>query len=447
MNNNLALPFWTNQIEKENSADILSAEQRHVYEVICSGRHQIIYVTGKAGTGKSTLLRYLVAHSWKSIAIVAPTGIAALNVGGVTIHSFFGFPPAVIEPQNIIVSAKFKKIVKNIGILLIDEVSMVRVDMMHGMDIALKEALGNSQPFGGLPIVMFGDLYQLPPVIASKGLHDYFAHTYGGVYFFDAPVFQDTPITIYELTTIYRQTDARFIELLNAIRTGNRSRQVLDAINSRVSNVEPHSGVITLATKNTTVAHINCGKLAELPAAEKIYTADIQGDLKAALYPTDEPLRLKVGAQVVMLKNDPVSKRWVNGSMGIITQLSDETIHVLIDGVEHSCPKNTWQKYRYEYNSRTRELSKNIVASFTQFPVRLAWAVTVHKAQGQTYASVIIDLSDGAFASGQTYVALSRCQSFDTLYLKRPVTDKDIIVDPEIISFMQNANQTLTESI
>lgn len=416
----------------------LSSEQQAVFKIINTTKENV-YITGKAGTGKSVLLQYFVEHTGKSVAVVAPTGVAALNVGGQTIHSFFKFGLDVLEGKDIKIDYKTKEILRHVDAIVIDEVSMVRVDLMEAINIKLQLAYGNNLPFGGVQLILFGDLYQLPPVVSDGQLHRYFNHTYGGIYFFNAPVFKNTKLNVYELQYIFRQKDSEFKDLLNSIRNGDRSDSILTKVNNRFSASVPDNGIITLAGTNATVSSINQLKLTELPDSEYIYTAEISGDIQQSSFPTEKELRLKVGAQVMMLKNDRMKPpRWVNGTLGIVTKLSSDTIRVNIDGVEHSVSKETWNKIRYYYDHTTQKLEKEVVSSFTQFPIRLAWAITIHKSQGQTYQTVAINLSDGAFAHGQTYVALSRCQSFEGLYLTKPIKPEDIIIDQEIINFMSH---------
>jgi len=417
----------------------LSGEQQAVYDLL-EGTSENTYITGKAGTGKSLLLQYFVEHTAKTVVVLAPTGIAALNVGGMTIHSFFKFPPDIIDPKKVNVGYKTREILRNIDAIVIDEVSMVSVDLMEGINAKLQLARRSDEPFGGVQVIMFGDLYQLPPVVTDGQLHRYFNHTYGGIYFFNAPVFERSTLKIYELNKIFRQKDPSFRNLLNSIRQGDSSDNILNEINKRAAATVPEEGCVILAGTNATVSAINHKKLASLLGIEHSYTADIQGDIKDSSFPTEKNLRLKVGAQIMMLKNDQEKPmRWANGTLGIVSKLSDDFIHVSIDGVEHSISRATWEKVTYEYDHVKRELKKEVVSTFTQFPMRLAWAITIHKSQGQTYRSVAVDMSDGAFAHGQTYVALSRCTNLGRLYLTTEIRPEDIIVDQVIVEFMKRA--------
>lgn len=427
-------------IEKIDVTGIkLSVEQQKIHDLLESS-NGCVYITGKAGTGKSLLLEYFVKHTQKTVAVVAPTGIAALNVGGMTIHSFFKFPPDVIDPQKINVDYKTREILRNIDVIVVDEVSMIRVDLMEGISAKLQIARRDDRPFGGVQMIMFGDLYQLPPVVTDGQLHRYFNHTYGGIYFFNAPAIEKTNLQIYELNHIFRQKDTQFRAVLNAIRNGDGSPGTLSKLNQRTNVTIPDEGFVTLAGTNSTVSSINHKKLEALEGAEKSYEAEITGDIKESAFPTEKKLRLKVGAQIMILKNDTEKpRRWVNGTLGIVTKLGNNSIRVNIDGVEHTINSETWEKIRYEYDQEERKLKKIPVSEFTQLPVRLAWAITIHKSQGQTYQSVAVDMSDGAFAHGQTYVALSRCKSLNGLYLTTPIRREDVIVDQEIVDFMKQA--------
>lgn len=416
----------------------LSDEQSKIFNLL-ETTNDNYYVTGKAGTGKSVLLQYFVENTGKRVVVVAPTGVAALNVGGQTIHSFFKMP-FEIDFKELKVDYKLREILRNIDTVVIDEVSMVRVDLMEAISIKLQMARKNEMPFGGVQMVMFGDLYQLPPVVTDGELDRYFKHNFGGYYFFNAKSIKQSGLNIYELSNIFRQKDPEFKNILNSIRHGSIKEIALTELNKRTETIKPEGGFVTLAGHNSTVSAINHERLAKLPGEEKIYEAEIWGNITESSFPTEKKLRLKVGAQVMLLKNDVAKpRRWVNGTLGVVTKLNNEVVKVSIDGVEHTIQPAAWDKIQYEYNSEERELTKKTVSSFKQLPIRLAWAITIHKSQGQTYQSVAIDLSDGAFAHGQTYVALSRCVSLEGLYLDSPIRRGDIIVDPDVIEFMKKA--------
>lgn len=414
----------------------LSVEQQSLFERI-ENSNENFFITGKAGTGKSILLQYLKYRSNKKLVVGAFTGIAALNVGGQTLNSLFRLPTDLIQPNNVHLNGTVATLLRNIDTVVIDEISMVRVDMMEAIDILLRKARGNEIPFGGVQIVMFGDVYQLPPVVADRGLHEYFAHNYGGPYFFNAPVWAKAKLNIFELTHNFRQQeDVEFKAILNAIRVNEAGEDVLAALNLRTVTTVPKENVITVAPKNDTVNGINAERLAELKTPLFEYKAEITGNLERSYFPTEEYLRLKKGAQVMLLKNDP-DKRWVNGTVGVIESLSSSEIRVRINGeIIYSIPKATWQKVEYYYDQETRTVEQRVLSSFTQFPLRLAWAFTIHKSQGKTYNSVVVNMEGGAFAHGQTYVALSRCVSLKGLYLTQPIKKEDTIVDPLVVSFM-----------
>lgn len=415
----------------------LSTQQQQLFDRIENTRNNI-FVTGKAGTGKSSLLHYFKQKTKKNIVVIAPTGIAAINVGGQTIHSLFQLPHSFIDKNSLHLDPRISTLLKELDTIVIDEISMVRCDVMEGIDILLRKARSSAEPFGGVQMVLFGDLYQLPPVVESRELHAYFSVTNGGFYFFNADVWAETKLEMYELDTIFRQKDDDFKEILNAIRKGEVDNDLLRTLNYRVDLDFPNDGTIILTPTNNSVHYINQQQLQRIHHKVFEYQATIEGKMESGAFPTDEILTLKKGAQVMMIKNDK-DKRWVNGSLGLVENLSATEIKVRIEGVTYSVPKETWNKIRYTYNPGTGKIEEEIISSFTQFPVKLAWAVTIHKSQGQTFDSVILDMGYGAFAHGQTYVALSRCRTLRRLYLTKEIRRQDIIIDPTIINFMNNA--------
>ena len=413
----------------------LSDEQQRVFDQIEHSREHI-FVTGRAGTGKSTLLNALAWRTSKQIAICAPTGVAALNVGGQTIHSLFRLPTGIIADHDLHQSVELKKLLNAIDTLVIDEISMVNADLMDAIDRSLRQARSRrNEPFGGAQVIMFGDPYQLPPVPAKDpDERAYFADTYRSPWFFDARVWSAADLVIVELSEIHRQADDRFKTLLNGVRLGVVTAEMAAELNEAGARPCPSSGVITLATTNAIVNKINSSRLAELPGDSMTAVAEIEGDFGANALPADEVLELKVGAQVMFLRNDP-DQRWVNGTLGTVARI-DGTVWVEVNGEEHEVEPALWERYRYRYDSESKTLEKEVVAECEQFPLRLAWAVTIHKSQGQTYDAAIIDLGQRAFSAGQTYVALSRITSLEGLYLTRPLRPEDVIVDEHVQRFM-----------
>jgi ATP-dependent DNA helicase PIF1 len=412
----------------------LSAEQQAVFDAIETTQDHI-FVTGRAGTGKSTLLNHLSWHTSKQIVICAPTGVAALNVGGQTIHSLFRLPIGVIADHEIEQSRELRKLLGTIDTIVIDEVSMVNADLLDAVDRSLRQARQRPhEPFGGAQVVLFGDPYQLAPVPGDGDERAYFEDQYRSMWFFDAKVWSDADLRVYELSVIHRQHEAEFKYMLNAVRHGRVTAEIAQRLNETGARPAPRDGTITLATTNSTVTRINSTALARLPGRSLTARAEVSGEFGGRSYPADESLELKVGAQVMFLRNDS-DQRWVNGSIGTVTKI-DSTVWVEVDGETHQVQPAVWEKYRYSYSPITKSLKKDIVAEFTQFPLRLAWAVTIHKSQGKTYDRAIIDLGERSFAPGQTYVALSRISELDGLYLTRPLRPSDIIVDQNVLRFM-----------
>ena len=395
-----------------------------------------IFITGKAGTGKSTLLKYFKANTKKKIVIVAPTGVAAVNVGGQTIHSFFKFPPSIIQ-KDTIRRLRNSSVIEKLDMVIIDEVSMVRSDLMDGIDYSLRINRDEmKKPFGGVQMVLFGDLFQLCPVVEkeAKVLLD---ERYASPYFFSAKVFQKFTIKYVELSKIYRQSDSKFVGLLNRLRNKEHTDEDLDLLNERVkkdATTATSDTTIILTTTNSLASAINQERLAKLPGKEYAYEAVITGKFDESAYPTEMSLRLKKEAQIILIKNDP-DKQWVNGTLAKIISLSKDLIKVDING--HTCevPRVKWQKIEYSYNKEEDKIEEDIVGVFEQYPIKLAWAITIHKSQGQTFDKVVLDLGHGAFTHGQAYVALSRCTRLEGITLKRPVIHSDIIFDGRIYEF------------
>ncbi|MFH1946773.1 MAG: AAA family ATPase [Candidatus Magasanikbacteria bacterium] len=406
---------------------------------IMENTHDTVYVTGKAGTGKSTLLKHFCNNTTKKIAIVAPTGVAAINVGGMTIHSFFKFPFGILEEGDVEFLFFKKELFENLETLVIDEVSMVRADLMNAIDVSLRKNTGNKNlPFGGVQVIMFGDLYQLPPVVTSIEERDYLQENYGGLYFFNAPVFKEVKLRKIDLNKIFRQkNDEIFVNVLNNIRECRVTQTDLMALNQRVKIYDEKSGpAIVLATTNNIVDSINESELKKIREREFIFKYNASGDFDIKKSPAELKLKLKIGAQVMMIKNDnQVPRRWANGTLGTVVGLKKDKIIINIGRENHAIEKATWDDFEYEYDREQETVERFSKGSFMQYPIKLAWAVTIHKSQGKTFERVIIDLGRGAFAHGQTYVALSRCTTLKEIYMKKPVRLSDIILDQEVVDF------------
>lgn len=441
-------------LEKNKPRDIdtssLGQEQRRVFELM-ENTNGSMFITGRAGTGKSFLLNFFVKNSRKNVVVVAPTGVSAINVGGQTIHSFFRIPPTTpIEKRDLNPGSTRKELYRSLDVVVIDEVSMVRSDIMDAIDYVLRVSNDSNLPFGGKQMLMFGDPYQLPPVAPAQ-VRRFLDATFGGMFFFNAPAISEQSLETHELTHVFRQKDPVFINILNEVREGNITEGNLRLLNQRADapfptdDDESYGLAIVIAPTRDKVERINEGMLACIDDQPMYtYEACVQGDFREKEFPTQKILKLKVGARVMMLRNDtgtpsdrPEEKgRWVNGTLGVVSKLSADSIWVMINGVSHQIDRVTWDKCQYAYDAESKKLNKRTTARFTQFPVTLAWAITVHKAQGATYQSVGVDLDNGMFAEGQTYVALSRCVDMNKLYLTRPIDGRDILTSNEVKAFM-----------
>jgi ATP-dependent DNA helicase PIF1 len=410
-----------------------------------TGQH--MFITGKAGTGKSTLLQYFREKTTKNVAVLAPTGVAAINIKGQTIHSFFNFKPDVTPERvgDIPVRKSKRKMYAELNAVIIDEVSMVRADLMDCVDIFLRlYGPHDDRPFGGIQMIFFGDLFQLPPVV-GRGEEDIFKTHYPTPYFFSAKVFESLDFKIMQLAKIYRQKDEHFIRLLNAVRDDSVEHHHWETLNGRFKpkhEFSPDDFYIVLTTTNVLADKVNTERLKNLTGMPKIYQGSVSGEFERKSLPTPEILELKAGAQVMMLNND-TDKRWVNGSLGKILKIvtdtdGDDVIMVeLENGAEVDVQKHTWEIYQYYFDDVNNALGSKVMGYFTQYPLKLAWAVTIHKSQGQTFERVVIDVGWGTFSHGQMYVALSRCTTLEGIVLKQPLTQRHILMDERVIRFME----------
>lgn len=394
-----------------------------------------IFITGKAGTGKSTLLNYFKTKTKKKIVVLAPTGIAALNVGGATLHSFFRLPPRPLNPDEIKPLSN-SKLYKSVDTIIIDEVSMVRADMLDVIDRFMRlNGKDRFKPFGGVQMVFIGDLFQLPPVVSNDEEAKLFTNNYTSPFFLSAKVFTELKIKLVELTKVYRHKDQEFINLLNAIRSNQACASEIQRINQRYqpkfdTGVEDY--FITLTTTNKIAAQINVVQLEKLTTTLHNFIGEIKGKFDQPVLPTDQELSLKVNAQIMFVKNDSEG-RWVNGTLGRIKKIQKTQIKVVTqDNKTHNVKPVKWEILTYNFDKKTQVVTTEVLGSFTQYPLKLAWAITIHKSQGKQFDKVIIDLGWGAFAHGQLYVALSRCRTLEGLILKTKVRPKDVIVDKRV---------------
>lgn len=408
-----------------------------------------IFITGRAGTGKSTLLQYFKKNTKKNIVILAPTGVAAVNIGGATIHSFFQFKPDVTLEKAWVKGAKAKKpeLYKNLDAIVIDEISMVRADLLDCIDAFMRRVCGTMAPFGGKRVIMFGDLYQLPPVVTREDI-DIFRSRYDSAFFFSADVISRTPLTFIELDHIYRQTDSEFIQILNAIRENRMSSSDLAVLNTRVFEdyaPPPEEYVIHLTGTNRDAELYNTYQLNSLEGEAERYEAKSTGAFDRRTEPAPRELVLKIGAQVMMTSNDR-EKRFINGTVGRVEDLSYENGEPIVsvrlhDGKLVDVGRNSWEMFKFNYNDKSRRITTEVAGTYTQLPLILAWGITIHKSQGKTFDRLAIDLPQ-SFAHGQTYVALSRATSLEGIVLKRPLTTRHIIMDPIVTTWLTMLKNT-----
>ncbi len=399
-----------------------------------------LFITGRAGTGKSTLLRALGELIPEAMVVVAPTGLAAVNVGGQTIHSFFGMPPRLVGPDDIRRSRN-GSLMRKLKLLVIDEVSMVRSDMMWGIDQSLRINRGRPrEPFGGVRLVMFGDLHQLPPVVQEREVADHLETRHGGPFFFSVPALAEGAGTQrLELTQVFRQKEGALLDVLNRIRDGEVDEEHRATLTERVSPIRTlgEGDPFVILTPTNAAAHrINAAYLKALAGEAKEYAAAVSGDFSATAQPTEATLVLKPGAKVMMLRND-ADRRWVNGTIARVARLEESSVFVEIDGREYEIEPVAWESRRYAYDQTEQKVVESIAGTFKQLPLRLAWALTIHKSQGLTLDKVYIDLGRGTFAHGQAYVALSRCRTLAGLTLARPLRAQDVMFDRAVLGYRE----------
>lgn len=400
----------------------------------------VIFLTGGAGTGKSTFIKWLWREYRGEVLLGAPTAMAAINVGGRTLHSMFQLPPAWIVKQDI--KQGKKREIKKAKLLIIDEISMVTANLLDGISAYLRLNRGIDKPFGGLTVVMVGDLFQLPPVISEK-TRDLFEQVYGSPKFYNARSLKTTDYCAIELTHTYRQTQQDFVQLLCNIREGHDLASSIDVLNQRcLITRTPPQGAVWLSPRNAEVEHKNQAELGKIDAPDVCYNGELEGEFKEDRLPSPLHLRLKVGAQVMFTQNDP-QRRWLNGTVGQVTALHDDEIIVSLQstGEKLAVERVEWPEYHYQWNAAKQEIERIEVGSYTQFPLVLAWAMTIHKSQGRTIDKVHLELGKGAFETGQTYVALSRCRTLEGLSFSRSLHLNDILVDTESVDFYRQLRE------
>ena len=410
-----------------------------------------IFLTGKAGTGKTTFLKDVKKYTKKNHIVLAPTGVAAVNAGAMTIHSFFqfGFGPyvkGISEPEgNYMMRREKRELIKSLELIIIDEISMVRADVLDHINDELQRIRRNSEPFGGVQLLMIGDLQQLPPITPDNELEILKPH-YDSMYFFDSKSLRNSDYYCIELKSVYRQTDQRFIDILNRVRTGDVTHSDLDELNSHhVADFRPAQGdnYIQLVTHNRMADAISQREMAALSADTFMFDAKVTGTFPEDAFPTSRQLEIKKGAQVMFVKNDP-DKRFINGMLGEVEEVSDDSIRVRLSGKDNivKVEPTAWENIRYHMNEETHKIESTKIGSFMQYPIKPAWAITIHKSQGLTFDKAVIDAHE-AFSPGQAYVALSRCRSLDGMVLSEKLTQRAIITDSIVDEYMNGAVQDI----
>jgi ATP-dependent DNA helicase PIF1 len=446
----LELPVLYNKVTQLPDGYGNNPVVRELFERI-ENSNDSMFITGKAGTGKSTFIHYLTQNTKKNILLTAYTGIAAINVGGQTIHSFFYFPFKPLMPKDheipIFHNNNQKiKLIEKLDTIVIDEISMLRSDILEAIDYSLRKNGGDpDKKFGGKQIIFTGDVFQLPPVVETRDeiAAMLFSEVYKSEYFFDAPAFREVQPACFEFKQSFRQgDDLRFVELLDEVRVCKVSNDTLGELNKRYNPTYTpldDDFEVNLTATNSIAEAENNRKLVELDYTQFNFEAEISGDFKEDKFPTARILELKKNAQIIFIKNDGYQRRWVNGTIAKIQFISNDLIEIkLQDGTIHKLDRSTWENRKYKYDRSERKIVSQVVGTFTQFPIKLAWAITIHKSQGLTFDRIIIDLGSGAFVNGQLYTALSRCKSLDGVTLKRKIRFEDIINDSRLIEFYNN---------